>query len=126
MATNNFIGKNIYKDKLNRTILYDKLTKKAYILKSSDEKQYSIYSKRFLFPIVAFALLFTSFDYLIGLGAAVLVGIITELFYRYRFLKGLQINKDFTPCGKEDYYDQVAKATSKQDLTMRIILYFGL
>lgn len=127
MASNRQItGFNLYKDKLNRNVHYDFVTKKGYIIKPSDENQYYIYSKRFLFPIIVFALLFNILDYAGSILASIVIAIITEVFYRTKFLKRLHSIKDFTPVRQNDYFDRLAKNATKQDLMIRTFLYFAL
>lgn len=55
-------GMHIYRDKKNRSIYYDVLTKKAYVLTSADAKTYTIYAQRF-FIALAIAVLIMALTY---------------------------------------------------------------
>ena len=59
-------------------------------------------------------------------GIALIIGIITEAFFRFRFLKSLSAVPNFQPKEKPDYFDQLANAGNKQDLMIRSLLYFAL
>lgn len=129
---NRIAGLNVYKDKHNRDVYYDRLTKKAYIINPSDVNQYNFYSRRFFIPIIAFVLLFSlkigniELGYAGAAGIALIIGIITEAFFRFRFLKSLSAVPNFQPKEKPDYFDQLANAGNKQDLMIRSLLYFAL
>lgn len=129
---NRIAGMNVYKDKHNRDVYYDRLTKKAYIINPSDVNQYNFYSRRFFIPIIAFVLLFSlkigniELGYAGAAGIALIIGIITEAFFRFRFLKSLSAVPNFQPKEKPDYFDQLANAGNKQDLMIRSLLYFAL
>ena len=129
---NRIAGMNVYKDKHNRDVYYDRLTKKAYIINPSDVNQYNFYSRRFFIPIIAFVLLFSlkigniELGYAGAAGIALIIGIIKEAFFRFRFLKSLSAVPNFQPKEKPDYFDQLANAGNKQDLMIRSLLYFAL
>ena len=55
-------GMHIYKDNKNRSIYYDVLTKKAYVITNADVKSYSIYAQRF-FIALALAVLIMALTY---------------------------------------------------------------
>lgn len=125
-------GFNIYKDNHNRDVYYDRFTKEGYIINSSDVKQFNFYAKRFIVPVVVFALLYTlniggfEFGYL-GAGVAAVFSILAmEFVFRFRFLKTLTRIPNFRPTSKENYFDQLSESASKPMLLLRTLLYVAL
>lgn len=84
-------GRNIYTDKQNRTIYYDKVTKKGYLIESKQVQAASFYKNRFVIAVIAAILLaatiLTPVQSVIA-GAVMLV--LAELAFRLSFLKKLE------------------------------------
>lgn len=102
-----FSGMNIYKDTKNRTIYYNRFTKKAYVLKPENFDSYKKYSTRFSLPVIIFMLLsgfvFNSskvqFEYATALafGLAFVVYLVIALRFYLSFLPALTILPKFEP-----------------------------
>lgn len=113
-------GRNIFKDKRNRTIMLNRKTKVGYVIPEDQFGQYQMYSNRYIIAVIVFILL-TSMgwvEWYIGLGAGIIVGILLEIFYHTKFLAELiQIN-NFEPEEK-----QLSRlALTAQQSTGRIII----
>ena len=127
-------GLHIYQDKQRRTVYYDTISKKAYILRPSKMGQYNFYSKRFLFPIIFFIFCYSikfgefQFGFAGSLLVSAIVFLILEAFFRLRFLASLSISDHFVPYKKETILERLKSNSSKTDLLMRSFLYsaFGI
>ena len=125
-------GFNIYKDKRNRDVYYDVISKQGYIISQSDVSRLNFYQKRYIIPVVIFALTYTidlfGFKFgVIGASAVSLLSfIVTEYFFRFRFLKSMITVPNFIPNKQEDYFHQLATSSPLSSLILKGILYIIL
>lgn len=84
-------GRNIYTDKQNRTIYYDRVTRKGYLIEGRHVQAAAFYKNRFVIAVIAAILLaatiLTPIQSVIA-GAVMLV--LAELAFRLSFLKKLE------------------------------------
>lgn len=84
-------GRNIYTDKQNRTIYYDRVTRKGYLIGGKHVQAAAFYKNRFVIAVIAAILLaatiLTPIQSVIA-GAVMLV--LAELAFRLSFLKKLE------------------------------------
>jgi hypothetical protein len=72
-------GFSVYQDKHGRDVYYDFITKNGYLILESNAGQFSLYQKRFIIPLIVFALLLNYrigsfyFDIYIAALAAIIV-----------------------------------------------------
>lgn len=98
MAKNNngtLAGKNIYRDKKNRIIYYDFISKKSYYIFNEDENKIFFYKNRF--TILLFAAILGVATILTKIQAGIILLsllIIIEIYYRLFVFKKLKIVKD--------------------------------
>ena len=88
-------GRNIYTDKQNRTIYYDWVTKKGYLVGSKDAQAATFYKNRFAVILIAailFAATFLTVTQAVVAGAVMLAA--AEIAYRRSFLKKLEPVED--------------------------------
>ena len=125
-------GFNIYKDKLNRDIYYDFLTKEGYVINSKNLSKFNFYKKRFIIPVILFALTYTlniaGFEFgIAGASALAVISIIvTEFIFRFKFLKSAITVPNFVPNKKENYFHQLAESSDFLALVIKGILYIIL
>lgn len=125
-------GFNVYKDRKNRDIYYDMITKKGYVITKDDMGQFNFYSRRLFVPIIALILLapLKIGGVEIGFTKAAIISlvlmIITELFYRFRFLRSLKVVPNFQPEKRSGYIEQLSNSAEKSNLIIRSLLYIAL
>lgn len=125
-------GFNIYKDKRNRDVYYDAIAKEGYVITPETVGKLNFYQKRFILPIVIFALTYTidifGFKFgIMGAGAAALLTLVcTEYMFRFRFLKTMIALPNFVPNKKEDYFHQLANGSPLSNLLIKGVLYIAL
>lgn len=129
---NKVTGFNIYKDKKNRDVYYDVFTKEGYVITPNEVTKLNFYQKRFIIPVIIFALTYTidlfGFKFgIVGAGAASLLSFVCiEYFFRFRFLKSMITLPNFVPNKKEDYFHQLATSSPLSSLIIKGILYIAL
>lgn len=125
-------GVNIYKDKKNRTIYYNKFTKSAYVLKPQHYASFRRFSTRFLLPILSFILISgIAFDQPIlnmpyPIPISIVVSILIYLviafkFYR-SFLPSLTSLPAFVPIKKDTMIDSLRKADLSKSIVKTVLL----
>lgn len=125
-------GFNIYKDKKNRDVYYDWLTKEAYMITKYEIKKLNFYQKRFIIPVIIFSLVYTIDVFklkfgIMGAGAAALLSFICmEYLFRFRFLKSMIVVPNFVPDKKEGYVYQLANSAPLSNLIVKGLLYITL
>lgn len=125
-------GFNIYKDKLNRDVYYDALTKEGYVIRPKDVGKLNFYKKRFIIPIIIFSLTYSfeimgfSFGVLGAAVAALLSYVLVEIVFRFKFLRSMITLPHFVPNKKEDYFHQLAASSPLSSLIIKGILYIVL
>ena len=89
-ATIRLSGRNIYTDKQNRTIFYDGITKRGYLIEQADENKIVFFQNRLV--IILFAAILAAGTILTWQQATVggvIVFVLVEGYYRFRFFKNL-------------------------------------
>lgn len=125
-------GFNIYKDKLNRDIYYDFITKEGYVITAKNLSKFNFYKKRFIIPIITFALTYTlniaGFEFgIAGASAlAVIAIVVTEYIFRFKFLKSAITVPNFVPNKQENYFHELASSSDFLALVVKGILYIIL
>ncbi len=127
-------GISIYQDKHGRDVYYDRLTKDGYLILESNAPRFSFYQKRFLFPLIVFALLL-NFDFgsmhvgWVEAGAVALITLLgLEYFFRFKYLKTLTVIPNFKPEKKESFLKKVNRQNEPKILLLKGFLYilFGV
>ena len=122
----NISGRNIYLDNHNQTVYYDKITKKGYIIDNKFEKQFYFYNHRFILiavVLILFSSYFPSWIHVIILG--IILGIITELLFRFQFLNKLRLAKKFDKTKKQTLLKAIVASKDVKKTILRIILYLA-
>lgn len=125
-------GFNIYKDKLNRDIYYDFITKEGYVITQKNLSKFNFYKKRFIIPVILFALTYTlniaGFEFgITGAGALALISlVVTEFVFRFKFLRSTITVPNFVPNKKENYFHQLANSSPLVSLILKGVLYIIL
>lgn len=117
-------GINIFQDPKRGTIFYDFITKKGYILTSSDVKTYTIFSAMLpLCIIVAFAAasLF-SFNYAIAILIFLALYIAVEITFRLMFFYKLPVAENWHSLKKENIIVSMARNFNNVRLIILIIM----
>lgn len=114
----------IYKNSHNQNVYYDIFSKNAYIISKKDEKQYNIYSYRFVMSVVLGIMLVLVFNMKlwIGITAGILCYVIFSVLFRKRFLDNLPIDKKFVKTKRENLIVSLAKESSYGKLIMLLIV----
>ena len=91
-------GINIYKDEKEQTIYYDLFTKKAYIISTAKEKQFSVLNNVSLYSILVFVFAYTLFNLSLPISAIIAVLVFVILEWRlHRFLNNCTFIRNFKP-----------------------------
>lgn len=125
MTNNNqkAIGFNMYNDDRGRTIYYDRISKKGYLLGKKDESKYLFYSSR---PITGFIVGYLAFYLTNNWAVSIFTGIVTYLvllfFFRFMFLKDLTEIKNFSPSKKQPLLERMSDRFDTNRIIVMIIL----
>ena len=114
----------IHQDPKRGTIYYDILSRKGYILTSSDVRMYSLYSAMLPLCILAAALSVSLFglNYLSASILFVALYILAAVAFRYLFFYRLPVANNWKPARSESIFLYFARGYSKQRLVILIIL----
>ena len=117
-------GLFIYQDPKRGTIFYDVVTKKGYILTSSDVKIYTIYSAMLPMCIIVSAGILSMFsmNYASALIVFIAMFILYESLFRAFFFYKLPVAENWHPIKKESLHVTMARGFSKQRLIILIVL----
>lgn len=121
---NELNGLFIYRNKNNQNVLYDFLTKKAYIIDRENEQKYKVYQA---IPIISLIVILALIYYLkfnfikataIGLSLCFILYIILRLLW----LNKLNVDTKFVKYKKDNYALRISKrAKSKSSIILMII-----
>ncbi|MBQ0036989.1 MAG: hypothetical protein KBT35_08760 [Firmicutes bacterium] len=121
------IGFNLYADEGGRTIYYDRINKKGYLISKKEESKYFFFSSR---PVTAFALgylaYYLSHNWIITIFVAVVAYLVMLFFFRKMFLADLPELPKFVPGKKEPLYARFAHTFSSTRIIVIIVLAFLL
>lgn len=128
IKTSDLNGLFIYQDPKSGTVYYDILTKKGYVLTTSDIKTYTIYSSMFsLCLLLSMGLTyFANIKLTTALIIFVLLYIGSELLFRFAFFYKLPEADNFKPFKRDSIITMFAKKLSVQRLIVLIILLVAL
>lgn len=120
-------GRNIYKNKVGQTILYDKRTGNGYIIAPKNEGMLNFYNNRFAITIAIFML---SINFLgdlkvIAIVCAIFAGV-SEYKYRKKFLPSLTRIANYKPQNKVTLVDALADTNNKPRCILLTVLYLSL
>lgn len=117
------VGANIYYDKKGNPIYYDFLTKKGYMLRDHNLKDYRMYSNRFIFSF-GFGILVEMFLKmpLLAVLSGVIALIVLEILFRKKFLPSLSLVGNFKKEKEESLIVKMAQ-TDVSKLIAKIICY---
>lgn len=119
-------GKNIYYDKHNRAIYYNKRKQTGYVIPSDATQRYQVLSYRYAIALVAFIFceLLFNLNHWMSLLIAALSFVYMEWHYRKLLARFTQI-KSFNPSAARASTKE-AKKIEKGGLILRICLYIAL
>lgn len=121
-------GRNIYKLENGQFVLYDRLSKKAYIVKDKHANQLNYYMNRFIVALVLGILIATfNVNILICIGAGIIALGVSEYKYR-KFLSSLtQLpNFDIKKYQRVSRIDGIVKEGNKLRAVVLALLYIAL
>lgn len=117
-------GRNIYTDKKNRTIYYDRLTKRGYQIEKKDENKIIFFKNRLV--IILFAAILCAGTFL-TVPQAVLAGVLlfalVEVYYRSSFFKKLQPVEDVDFEKQVSPLQSILANKSKEKVITLAVLY---
>ena len=118
----------IYQDSKRGTIYYDIVTRKGYILTTSDVNTYTVYSTMLplcLIASVLFCVVF-HFNYIVAILIFVPLYLLTAFFFRVSFFYNLPVAENWKPFKKDNLFVYMAKTYSAQRLIVLTILLLAL
>jgi branched-subunit amino acid transport protein AzlD len=121
------LGFNLYKDENDRTIYYDNISKKAYLLTSKEEKKFFLFSSRPIIGfIVAYIIYYLIKEYIIAIFAGVMVYLVLLFFFRKMFLADLSVINGFVPNKCDSLVKRLGESFSKGRIISIIVVSFVL
>ncbi|MDH6366500.1 MULTISPECIES: hypothetical protein [unclassified Breznakia] len=119
-------GRNIYYDKHNRAIYYNKRTKTGYIIPNELTSRYQALSYRYTIGLIAFVFCQSLFNFNIWMSLLVAVGGYGYMEWNYRkFLSRTTQIKSFNPSNARPSVSE-AKNIDTGGLILRVCLYIAL
>lgn len=119
-------GKNIYTNKKNQTIYYDKITKKGYLIPQQKENTYYIFQHRF---ILVFLFTIICSEYLKTWQQSVFVGaglcIIAETIFRATFLASLRKVTTVDTSNRKSLLETIIFQNNIKKAILKCVLYFA-
>lgn len=120
-------GINIYVDEKGRDVYYDVFTKRGYVIQEKNRATYSKFENRYLLCLILIILLCSiTNNYVLSIIIGVVVAIIYEVAFRFKFLETLVAINNFKPKEKYSIIDQIANSNQKQKTIIKAILYVAL
>ena len=119
-------GRNIYEDHLGQTIYRDPINKTGYVIDEKVEGQFYIYKNRyFIIPIalILFAEYFPS--WVQAVVAGVLISVVVEAMFRFRFLPKLRTSKRFNVENRKTMLVTIVESNDLKKAVLRAILYIA-
>ena len=84
------LGGNVYQDKHNRQILFDRKNEKFYLVEKDDERKLNILSQRYILAITVFLLVgFLMNNWIIATIVGVVIYAGSEYYYKKKFIPSL-------------------------------------
>ncbi len=114
----------IHQDPKRGTIYYDILSRKGYILTSSDVRMYSLYSAMLPLCILAVALSVSLFglSYISAIILFAALYLLTAIVFRFLFFSKLPVAENWKPARPQNIFLYFARGYSKQRLIILVIL----
>lgn len=117
-------GRNLYQDDKGRNILFNRLDGSGYLIKEKDEKNFHLYSNRYILVAAGVIL---SMNFIVDLKFSLLIGgiilIALEFMYRTKFLPSLTKIFNFKPYTQVTLVDQLVQKGNKSKVLMTAIAY---
>jgi len=120
------ISKNIYRDSLNRLVLWNSRKKKAYLITKDDETKLSFYQYRILLAIALFIVLSVFGMQMVYAGMIAAAAFIVLQIMYMRFLTTLSPVKKFVPGIQKKLTVRMAEGFSRQKLIVRSLVFFAV
>lgn len=123
MTTNKKLsGINIFQDKHGRSVYYDRIFKKGYLIQDKNIQQYYFYQNRYLF-VAIIAILSATYisNYWLIILFSILAIIILEVMFRISYLHHLTVLSNFKPIKKQSNIS-INKETKNKYL-MKVIAF---
>lgn len=123
-SSGNITGRNIYLDNHGQTVFYDVLTKKGYIIDSKVESKFYLLKNRFFLVaivIILFGEYFSSWVQATITGIAICI--FTELYFRFKFLRGLRETKKFDRGKRQTMLLATIESNEPRKALLRVVLY---
>ncbi len=103
------LGGNVYQDKHNRQIIFDKKTNKFYLIEKEDERKLNLLTQRPILAITALLLIgFLANNWIIAVVVGVIIFGVGEYYYRKKFIPNLAEVSATLPI-KESKVEEYAK-----------------
>lgn len=123
----NLAGNNIYLDMYGDNVYYNFVDKKGYLISKEMEQKFRLLYNRYAILLIVLVLLGDYFDtlsrtLLVGCGAAIGV----ELYFRFIYLKGLKVVKNFKRDRKISKVEALANTKEPQKIMMKGCAYVFL
>ena len=128
IRANDLSGLFIYQDPKRGTVFYDYLTRKGYILTSSDVGMYTLY--QMMLPLCLLAALgavsFIGVSYSTALIVFLVLLVLSEILFRIFFFYKLPVAEKWHPYKRENFVIAMAKGFSSTRLFILLLLLLGL
>ena len=117
-------GLFIYQDKKRGTVYYDILSRKGYVLTSSDVKMYLLYTAMLPICIIVAFIITSAFNmtYVPAFFIFVALYLLAAVIFRFTFFYKLPEAANWKPAKKENIFLSLARTYTKQRLIVLIIL----
>ncbi len=121
-------GLFIYQEPRNRTVFYDIVTRKGYLLNNVDVRTYTVYTAMLpLCTILALGLMsLFKLSGIQALGIFAAFYLLSELLFRFLFFWKRPVLPKFDPSAGGGFIASLSQKFSKQRLTALIVLLAGL
>lgn len=123
----NLAGNNIYLDMYGDNVYYNFIDKKGYLISKEVEQKFSLLYNRYAILLIVLVLLGDYFDSLSNtllVGCAAAIGV--ELYFRFIYLKGLKVVKNFKKNKKLSKVEALARTKESQKIMMKGCAYVFL
>ncbi len=110
------LGGNVYQDKHNRQIIFDKKTDKFYLIEKEDERKFNLLSQRVILAVTALLLIgFLVNNWIIAVAVGVIIFVAGEYYYRKKFIPNLADVSATLPI-KESKVEEYAKQSKGKNI----------
>lgn len=117
-------GHNIYLNRYGEPVYYNILNKKGYLVPKGDEQKFKVFYYRYSIIFIVLVLLgdyFKSLQNTLLVGAGVIL--LTEIYFRFFYLKGLKEVKNFKKENKTSRLEETINSDRKDKVLMKMVAY---